>query len=484
MPSGHLRTLLRSFPSLATPGAGGLTDEQLLERFVADRDEAAFEVLVWRHGPLVYNVCRRVLRRPDDVEDAFQATFLALVRRASAIRNRGAVGAWLYQVAHRAALRARAARRATEPYPEAEVPAPATEDALAWRDLRPLLDAEVHRLPAKYRDAVTLCYLSGHTTEEAARQLGCPRGTVLSRLAWARERLRKRLGQCGVALSSGVLAAWLAQEGAAASAPATLIDVTVRAATGLAWGKAAAAGVVSARAVLIMEGVLRSMLLTKLNTMVTVGVLTTVLGLGVGSWACRPATADPPDPRREDVGKPAVEPRASRVALLNLGYVLKNYDEYKGLQETVKKQMEEYQVREKASQERIADLRKLLETNLPAGKREDVEREVKNEVRRAEDVKEEAKRKLSKMTDEQTVMLYKKVHEVASRYAAAHDIDLVLHYNDALTTEEQLSPQNVMRKMQSGGCVPLYWKPELEISKAVVAAMNESYRSAAPARGK
>src|SRR5260221_664484 len=111
MTSGQLRTLLQYLHRLTAPGVSGLTDAQLLERFVAEKDEAAFEVLVWRHGPLVYNVCRRVLRHTDDVEDAFQATFLALVRKASAIRDQAAVGRWLYQVAHRVALRARAARR-------------------------------------------------------------------------------------------------------------------------------------------------------------------------------------------------------------------------------------------------------------------------------------------------------------------------------------------------------------------------------------
>ena len=96
MASGPLRTLLHHLHRLSAPGPGGLTDAQLLERFVAERDEAAFEVLVWRHGPLVYNVCRRVLGHADDVEDAFQATFLALVRKAAAIRNRAALGGWLY----------------------------------------------------------------------------------------------------------------------------------------------------------------------------------------------------------------------------------------------------------------------------------------------------------------------------------------------------------------------------------------------------
>jgi Skp family chaperone for outer membrane proteins len=225
------------------------------------------------------------------------------------------------------------------------------------------------------------------------------------------------------------------------------------------------------------------MFLAKLKTTVSVAVLATVMGLGVGSWACRPAAADAPDPQGEDPIKPAAETRAPRVALLNLTYVLKHYDEYKALQDAVKKEMADYQTRDKVFRDKLEDLRKVIaDSNLPAGKREELEREMRAEQRKAEDLHAEAKQKMSKTTDEQTVMLYKKVQKAAARYAEAHNIDLVLHYNDAATGEEQDSPQNVTRKMQTGACVPLYWKAELDISKAVVGAMNESYR--APAKGK
>jgi RNA polymerase sigma factor (sigma-70 family) len=484
MASRPLHTLFRHLQRLAAPAAGGLTDAQLLERFVADRDEAAFEVLVWRHGPLVYNVCRRVLSRPDDVEDAFQATFLALVRKAASIRARAAVGGWLYQVAHRVALRARAARRYTDPYPDADVAAPEAEDGFLWQDLRPVLDEEVQRLPAKYRDAVVLCYLAGHTTEEAARQLGCPRGTVLSRLAAARERLRKRLTQRGVALSAGALAVWLTQEGASATVPALLTGSTMRAATEFASGKAVA-GVVSARAVTLMEGALRSMFLAKLKTTAAVGILATMTGLGIGLWGGRPATADTPDRQREDVVRPAVETK-TRIALLNLSYVMKNYDEYKEIQETVKKRVEIYQEREKISRARIDVLTKELAIgSLTAEKREALQMDLRAEQRKMQDDAEEAKQKLSKLSDEHTVALYKRIRDAAARYADAHSFDLVLHYNDSAPEDkDHFSPSNVSRKMQAGSCMPLYWKADMDISKAVVAAMNAAYRSSAPGGGR
>jgi RNA polymerase sigma factor (sigma-70 family) len=228
MARGQLRTLLQCIQRLADPGSRSRTDAQLLESFVVEKDDAALEELIWRHGPLVYNVCRRVLQHAHDVENAFQATFLILVRKAATIRNGATIGGWLYQVARRVALRAQVARRQVEPLQGADIAAPDSEDGLIDCELRPVLHEEVQRLPAKYRDAVVLFYLSGQTTEEAARQLGCARGTVLSRLAWARARLQKRLTQRGVPLVAGALAAWLMQEAASASAPALLIDSTVR----------------------------------------------------------------------------------------------------------------------------------------------------------------------------------------------------------------------------------------------------------------
>jgi RNA polymerase sigma factor (sigma-70 family) len=473
MASAQLRTLLQHIQRLVAPGPGSLTDAQLLESFVVENDDEAFEMLVWRYGPLVYNVCRRVLHHPDDVEDAFQATFLILVRKAAAIRNRATVGGWLHQVAHRVAQRARRARRYADPLPDTDFAAPDSGDRLVERDLRSVLDEEVQRLPAKYRDAVVLFYLSGRTTEEAARQLGCARGTVLSRLAWARERLRKRLTQRGAPFFAGALTAWLTQKGASASAPALVIDSTVRAALAVASGKAAAAGLISAHAAALMEGVLRSMFLTKLKTTAAVGALAIVIGLGIVLWGGRQATADASDRSKEDAAQ-----SNTRIALLNLSYVMKNYDEFKEHQETVKKRVTFYEERAKVSRGKIEAWRHdLTFPGLAAEKRDALEMDIRAEQRKIEDDQEEAKRKLAQITDDQTVALYKKARDVAGRYAAAHNIDLVLQYSDATDEKDLYSPTNVSRKFQAGTCIPLNWKPEMDISKPVLTAMNASYHA-------
>src|SRR5262245_41192493 len=153
------------------PEGGGLTDAQLLERWVAGRDEAAFEVLLWRHGAMVLGVCRRLLADPHDVDDAFQATFLTLVRRAAAVRKREALAGWLYRVAYRVALRARGRRqqRAARETGGVEWLGADSESDFLWRDLRPVLDEEIQRLPDKYRSTFVLCHLQGLTNEEAAR---------------------------------------------------------------------------------------------------------------------------------------------------------------------------------------------------------------------------------------------------------------------------------------------------------------------------
>jgi RNA polymerase sigma factor (sigma-70 family) len=189
------------------PGTGGLTDAELLERCVRPRDEAAFEVLVWRHGAMVLGVCRRLLRHEQDAEDAFQATFLAFVRKGGAVGKREALASWLYKVAYGVALRAKheAAKRARRERSgvAAEVTAPPGDPGR--HELRVVLDEEISRLPERYRAAFVLCQVEGHTDEEAARQLGCPRGTVSSRLTWALDRLWTRLTRRGLAFSAGWL---------------------------------------------------------------------------------------------------------------------------------------------------------------------------------------------------------------------------------------------------------------------------------------
>ncbi len=180
------------------------TDEQLIEAFLTEgRDGAgrAFEDVVRRHGPMVMGVCRQVLRRHEDAEDVFQATFMALARRAGTIRNRMVLGAWLYEVAHRLALRKRTSLfRAPVPLTaDCRASADGPERAASRKEVGQIVHAEVDRLPEKYRILVDQCYLKGRTNEEVARLLDCPVGTVKGRLFQAREMLRERLSQAPVA---------------------------------------------------------------------------------------------------------------------------------------------------------------------------------------------------------------------------------------------------------------------------------------------
>jgi RNA polymerase sigma factor (sigma-70 family) len=271
------------------PPGGDDGDGELLRRFAADRDEAAFATLVRRHGPMVWSVCSRLLSQQQDAEDAFQATFLILVRKAGGLRRPDSLSPWLYGVARRVALKTRHAvtRRRAREQEVIDLPAP-QDTELIWRDLRPLLDEEVGRLPEKYRLPFVLCYLEGVTNEEAARRLRCPKGTVLSRLSRARQRLRGRLVRRGVELSGAALATVLTSNAGPAAVPAALITDTVR--TGLAFA-AGCAGAGSA--VSLATGVLHSMFVTKLKWTVVALLALCVVGSGV-SFAGRRAAADGP----------------------------------------------------------------------------------------------------------------------------------------------------------------------------------------------
>jgi RNA polymerase sigma factor (sigma-70 family) len=277
MGEGRLRNVIWGLRRAVGPSGGGLTDAELLRRWVAGRDQAAFEALLWRHGPAVLGVCRRILHDVHDAEDAAQATFLVLARKGGSVGRRQAVAAWLHTVAYRVALRARDRRpHATVlTAPDlAALPARPTEDPV-WRDLRPVLDEEISRLPEKYRAPFVLCCVEGRTNEEAAREMACPVGTILSRLARARERLRQRLTRRGVTLTAGALAAALAAEEATAALPGVLVRTTVSAAALAVAGKGLV-GVVSTEVVSLAEGVVRTMLLTKVKVATAV-----VLGLAV-----------------------------------------------------------------------------------------------------------------------------------------------------------------------------------------------------------
>jgi RNA polymerase sigma factor (sigma-70 family) len=272
----------------------GLTDGQLLEDYLLCREEAALAALVRRHGPMVWSVCRRALRNYHDAEDAFQATFLVLVRKADSVVPREMVSNWLYGVAHQTALKARAttARRGARERQVTAMPEPAATD-LELDDLQPLLDQELSGLPDIYRVAIVLCSLEGKTRKEAARQLGVPEGTLAARLARARVMLAKGLARHGLAVSAGALAGELAQNAALAALPTSLVSSTIKAVSLFAAGQAGAAGVVSARVAGLAEGALKTMLLTKVN-LGTAGLLAVAtLGMGAG-WLTHLALAEKP----------------------------------------------------------------------------------------------------------------------------------------------------------------------------------------------
>jgi len=262
----HLRSTV-----LLQDGAG-LTDGQLLDRFIEQRDDVAFAALVKRHGPMVWGVCRRILGRHHDAEDAFQAAFLVLFRKAGSVRPSQMVANWLYGVAHQTALQARRTVARRREKQVLEMPEPEAVPRDHWNDLQPLLDDELRRLPDKYRVVILLCDLEAKTRKEAARQLDLPEGTVAGRLARARVMLAKRLARRGVVLSGGALAAVLAQDLASAGMPTALVSSTIKTASLLAAEKVAAAGAISANVVALTEGVMKTMLLNK-QKIVTVAAL-------------------------------------------------------------------------------------------------------------------------------------------------------------------------------------------------------------------
>src|SRR5262245_58621863 len=214
MPGPSLSTSLRHLCTLAvTDAARELSDGQLLARFAAGEDGTAFAALLWRHGQLVWSVCRNLLRHQQDCEDAFQATFLVLARRAASIRKPEALPSWLHGVAYRAALKARrsaARRRAHER--QAHPPSQATSvSESAWRGLQAALDEEVQGLPDRLRVPFVLCHLQGHGASDVAAELGWKVSTVHSRLSQARQELLRRLARRGVSLSAALCAATLSR---------------------------------------------------------------------------------------------------------------------------------------------------------------------------------------------------------------------------------------------------------------------------------
>lgn len=306
----------------------GLSDAQLLGRFIGGREgsaEPAFRELLDRHGPMVRAVCRQVLGRAADADDAFQATFLVLVRRARSIRVGDSLAPWLYAVAVRTARRARfaASRQRTI---DAETLAETVEesaDAALDLDVRPMLHEELARLPEKYREPIVLCHLEGKSHEEAARLLAWPVGTVSGRLSRGRQLLKARLERRGVAVPSGMLASsrWLSLP---SSATAELLSPSLVESTLAAAARLATAGTIPAAVQSLTQGVLRTMLLDKIKT---ASIALVVLGIGTGgvAWTLRasraanspepPQQAAPEAPAQVVVTKPGAAPQAPNAAL-------------------------------------------------------------------------------------------------------------------------------------------------------------------------
>jgi RNA polymerase sigma factor (sigma-70 family) len=286
MVGGQQNPVMRYLRRLAgAPPGGDPSDEELLRRFAIQHDEAAFTAILEKYGPMVFGVCRRLLRNRQDAEDAFQATFLVLARKAGSLARPGLLAAWLYGVANRTALRARstAVQRQLHEKQVMAIQASKSVQPLGTDDFKELLDEEVNRLPAKYRSPIILCYMCGKTNEEASRELGCAPGTIYSRLARAREMLRSRLTRRGITLSAAALATALSETASKAVVPPLLIHGTVQSALILAAGKGLAGGAISTSVFTLTKGVQQAMFINTLKIVLALSLTATViLGAGVG----------------------------------------------------------------------------------------------------------------------------------------------------------------------------------------------------------
>jgi RNA polymerase sigma factor (sigma-70 family) len=326
MADRQLNSLLRQLRLLVQrPGLGNLQESQLLQRFVEQGDEAAFEVLFWRHAPMVLRLCRKLLRQPHDAEDAFQAVFLILVRKAGTVTRGEALASWLYKVAWRVALeaRSRAARspvragQFVESSGHSSCDEPATE--ASRRELDQALDEEIYRLPERYRLPIVLCHLEGKTQEEVAQELGWAKGTVSTRVIRARALLRQRLTRRGVTLSTTALGAHLAQEAPGATIAIRLADNALRTVAAFGAQPAAAAAPATA-AVVLANSVLKGYLAAKLKFALAIVLLTGIVATGTvasalhmlaattehGAAAAGGSAPEPetPDPRSDRFGDP------------------------------------------------------------------------------------------------------------------------------------------------------------------------------------
>jgi RNA polymerase sigma factor (sigma-70 family) len=315
-----LRRLARRPPGEADP----VSDTELLARFARDRDQAAFELLVWRHGPMVLGACRRILRDAHLAEDAFQAAFLILARKAGSVRSGGTVAGWLHRVARRVAVRAAKQHKRIEPLAaDPEGRPSSTSDA----ELQAILDAEIDRLPDRYRLPLVLCYLDGRTTDDAARLLGVPRGTILSRLATARQRLAARLTRRGITAPATLAAvAGSGTEVISTETVTACVSTAVRFASGVA---------VPGEAVQLAEGVIHmgtrkivtawaAMLITTAGVGTGIAVMADgpTPKAGVAPVAAVPIQPDKPTPTPKSAEKEQAEEERRRVLAVTIDQLL------------------------------------------------------------------------------------------------------------------------------------------------------------------
>jgi RNA polymerase sigma factor (sigma-70 family) len=289
---GNVREYLGSIS--ASPDAERIPDGQLLDRYLRQRDEGAFAALVQRYGRLVLGVCQRLLHDGHEAEDAFQATFLVLVRKAGALGKRQPLSSWLYEVAYRTALKARGnavRRRAHERQAAAMGPAH-TDSETHWLELRGVLDEELSRLPNKYRAPLVLCYLQGKSNQEAARELGWPSGSMSRRITRGRQILRDRLVRRGILFSPALLFTLLPKKALAAVVPGPLVTATLQAAALFGNSTLITAGGTSTKVIALAEEVAKGLCKPRLRTGVTVLiVLATFGGAGAAAVAMAPASS-------------------------------------------------------------------------------------------------------------------------------------------------------------------------------------------------
>jgi RNA polymerase sigma factor (sigma-70 family) len=302
MPRGELGPVLRYLRRAAShAGITQSSDGELLDQYVSGRDEEAFAALVQRHAALVRSVCRRVLRQEQDVDDAFQVTFMVFALKAASIRKAASVASWLHGVAYRTAMNAKRARRRYSLVHDE--PESGTADqplaAAAFREIQAILDEEVGRLPAKYKAPFVLCCLEGKSRSEASRELGLREGTISSRVAEARKMLQGRLARRGIALTAALCALELSRSFAAAKS--TLVYSTIKAALYFAAGKGQAGGLASPRVASLTREVLQGMFATKVKMLAVVLLAVGALsGAGLIAYAGRPAA--PAEARKSEAG--------------------------------------------------------------------------------------------------------------------------------------------------------------------------------------